>query len=330
MKGSGRAKRTALVTVIFVSVALKTSITNTLNPAARAPLYEHPTADEILHQKIETNKKSHIAADVKTIIHIPSEAKIVAHFHRNRSCSHPQLIGRLSGLFLSKVKWEDRNVVNTNGEYVVVGHYNVPSPGKYFIEVIVTMCTQLDMDVNVTNICMVDPANHRITHLNATVDTEIESANEIGVWFSKMKNYNSTPLYTRYQPPGCLNDPRLASCTGPSDVTRFDPYEFKFLRSFSLKEQLYGKAGRACFVGASHSRVLTQHSNSIIKKLGINNFTAYHQDLRFAASLTQVAAEEMANRCTRVVVGMGQWDRLAESECCRYVQHDCKAFVRKL
>ncbi|KAL7476401.1 hypothetical protein ACHAW6_002267 [Cyclotella cf. meneghiniana] len=42
--------------------------------------------------------------------------------------------------------------------------------------------------------------------------------------------------------------------------------------------------------------------------MGIQNFAAYHSDIRFASNLTQVAAQEMQNRCTKVVVGMGQWD----------------------
>ncbi|KAL3776675.1 hypothetical protein HJC23_005186 [Cyclotella cryptica] len=259
--------------------------------------------------------KSHIAADLKTILHIPSEAKIIVHFSQNRSCSHPQLIGRLSGLFLSKVKWEDRNLVNTNGEYIVVGHYNVLSPGQYFIEIIVTMCTQLDVDVDPTNICMVDPAYHRLTQENATIDADIERAirddnSEIGFWFHNMKNRNSTPLYTRYQPNGCRlpENYGLEHCKGPIDVTRFAPYEFNFVHSFSLEEQLRGKSGRICYVGASHARVLTRFSNLIITKLQIQNFAAYHRDLRFAANLTQVVVKEMQNRCPKVVVGMGQWD----------------------
>ncbi|KAL3785074.1 hypothetical protein HJC23_001452 [Cyclotella cryptica] len=199
MEGSLSAKRIAVVTAVVVSVTLNIIAANSLKPATNAPLSVQDATDQILHPNIETNKNSRIAADVNTILHIPSEAKIIVHFGQNRSCSHPQLIGRLSGLFLSKVKWEDRNVVNTNGEYIVVGHYNVPSPGQYFIEIIVTMCTQLDVDVDPTNICMVDPVHHRLTQENATIDADIERAirddkSEIGFWFHNMKNRNSTPL----------------------------------------------------------------------------------------------------------------------------------------
>lgn len=314
MEGFQRAKRVILVAVIFASVALNIISTNSLKPATHA-LYEQLTVEQILHHNIEINTKSHIAANVRTIVHIPAEAKIVIHFHQNRSCSRPQLIGRLSGLFLSKVTWENENTITANGELFVVGHYNVPSPGKYFIEIIVTICQQLDMDVDVTSLCMVDPSHHRLTQENATIDADIESEirdekTRIGFWFNKINYNNSTPLYTRYQPDGCRLPENHATerCQVPMDTTRFDPYEFKFFQSFSLEEEVRGKAGRVCYVGASHSRVLTRFSNLIITKMGIQNFAAYHSDIRFASNLTRVAAQEMQNRCTKVVVGMGQWD----------------------
>jgi hypothetical protein len=213
------------------------------------------------------------------------------------------------------VKWEDGNVTSANGELFVVGHYNVPSPGKYFIEIIVTICQQLNMDVNVTRLCLVDPVHHRLTQENATIDADMESAirdekSRIGFWFNNMNIDNLTPLYTRYQPDGCRLPENHATerCQVPVDTARYDPYEFKFFQSFSLEEQLRGKAGRVCFVGASHSRVLTRFSNTIVTKLGIQNFAAYHSDIRFVSNLTHMAAQEMQNRCTKVVVGMGQWD----------------------
>jgi hypothetical protein len=322
------AKRIAFFTIIFISVTLYTyNDMKSMNvvPATTSfiPNYEQASGSLLLQPNIEINndREARIISDVGAIIHVPTEAKIIVHFKQNRSCSNPQLLGRLSGLFLSDIKWSESNFVGANGELDVVGHYEVPSPGTYYIEIIATMCQQLDVDVDATNICVLDPAHHRLTHANATIDATTARKREIGFWFNNLRTSTSTtPLYIRYQPPDCRNgNEHLERCKWPMDLTRFDPYEFRFTESFSLKEQLDKHKGgglrRVCFVGASHSRVLTRFADSILA--GVNNRAAFHQDVRFAAGLTEMAAKNML-KCNKVVVGMGHWDLSAPTPFAEY------------
>jgi hypothetical protein len=312
------AKRIAIFTIIFILVTYTTNTHNTNINVAPTTTSLTPSFEQAMgslkHPNIEINKgEARISSDVGSISHVPKEAKIIVHFNQNRSCSSPQLVGRLSGLFLSDIKWSDSNFVGANGEIDVVGHYEVPSPGTYYIEIIATMCQQLDVDVDITNICVLDPANHRLTHANATIDATTTRQREIGFWYNNLRTSNYiTPLHIRYQPQDCRKgNEHLKRCKGPMDLTRFDPYAFRFTESFSLKDQLDRNEGggirRVCFVGASHSRVLTRFAGSILA--GVNDVVALHQDVRFAANLTEMAVKDKNMlKCTKVVIGMGHWD----------------------
>lgn len=152
------------------------------------------------------------AADVESITHVPDTATILVRLKRNRtSCAEPQLIGRLSGIHLSKVKWSYEELTHHD---VIVGHYSVPAPGPYFIEIIVTMCERLDINTDAKNACLVNPSQHRITHDNATIAAlytvnstdKTNDTTTIGIWYHHLhflRNHKLQPLHTRYQPQGC-------------------------------------------------------------------------------------------------------------------------------
>lgn len=286
-------------------------------PEPTTASYSTPFHHPLFHQGIPINRETPIAADVDSIVHIADEAKILVYLHSNRTtCIEPQLIGRLSGYFLSKIKWSYQHVTNHN---VIVGRYTVPSPGNYFLEIIVTMCQALDMDTDATNVCLIDPSQHRLTMDNATLDAALITTNNnnnnaegIGFWYNKnevtMDTTDATssikPLFTRYQPQNCRGDnAALDRCKIPTDVTRFDPYEFQFNSQFFLNDEyLKGKEGRLCFIGASHSRVLARFANQIS-----NNIHVLQVDHRYVANLTQ-SEVGYASKCGKVVIGMGQWD----------------------
>jgi hypothetical protein len=179
------------------------------------------------------------------------------------------------------------------------------------------MCQALDMDTDATNVCLIDPSQHRLTMDNATLDAALITTNNnnnaegIGFWYNKNEVTVDTtdassikPLFTRYQPQNCRGDnAALDRCKIPTDVTRFDPYEFQFNSQFFLNDEYSkGKEGRLCFIGASHSRVLARFANQIS-----NNIHVLQVDHRYVANLTQ-SEVGYASKCGKVVIGMGQWD----------------------
>ena len=112
------------------------------------------------------------------------------------------------------------------------------------------MCRQFDMGDDAKYACLVAPENHRLTDENATIELDNsttareDTASSIGFWYNKLNSSSITPLYTRYQPPGCRTSVAdIEHCTGPVDVTRFDPYEFTFTKPFSLRDQLRDTEG---------------------------------------------------------------------------------------
>ena len=284
------------------------------------------TKDLLVYPKVQVNKESPIISNVKRIVHVPDEAKIVIILNQHRTCAQPQLIGRLSGTSLSKIKWDVEEITNESGDLLLTGHYSISKQGTYFIEIIVTMCQKLNMDDDVKNICLVNPAEHRITQEAATIRAvhlastrERQDKSIIGFWFNTLTNANdstATPLYTRYQPQDCRSyrNHVLKRCKDHIDTARFDPYQFEFTQQISIQDDLKGKSGRLCFVGASHSGVLTQFSRMSMKPLGIQSISVRHLDYRFAANLTQPAMLDAMENCDNVVIGMGQWDASSRNE----------------
>jgi hypothetical protein len=97
-----------------------------------------------VHESIPLNREIAHDLDVEHIVHFPDTGTILVQLQRNRTCVEPQLIGRLSGIHLSKVKWSYEELKRD----LIIGHYSVPSPGPYFIEIIVTMCQRLDANAD--------------------------------------------------------------------------------------------------------------------------------------------------------------------------------------
>ena len=68
------------------------------------------------------------------------------------------------------------------------------------------------------------------------------------------------PLHTCYQPLGCMENHTLDYCKEHADVSRYEPYKFRFDSEFSSFESLSGEKGTLCFAGASHAGVLRDFS----------------------------------------------------------------------
>ena len=276
-------------------------------------------------QVLPLNQNCTIAGDLQKIMHDPAKSKIKVILKRYRRCSKPQLIGRLSGPALTTVKW-DRHVNTDENDWdgeSLIGYYHVLMPGKYFIEIIVTTCVELTFNTDIKPICLEDPAHHRCTMDNATInviDTTIQNKMQekaIGYWF--YEGDEQVPLYTRYQPQVCsrkMADPVCAAM----ELSRFDPYKFKFSADFDLKDHLKGKEGVVCFGGASHGSLLGYFTSNILRQMEDNNVSGIYHESKgtmkyipyardFASRHGRQKVQNMINEnCTKMVIGTGQWD----------------------
>lgn len=277
---------------------------------------------------IEINPNSTIANDIIEITHDHTPQSIMVHLKptQQRQCQQPQLIGRLSGPFISKLKWTNQlqRTVSSNGEEtdVLMGYYDVPEPGQYFLEIIVLMCIEFTTDSFFQDKCLEDPDHHRVTGEEASIEVSninygmIQDKELIGYWYNTLEKSKHEPLYTRYQPQGCREDDAAVSprCSQHTDLSRFDPYEFHFtykdLKLDYLKKLLEDKHDKVCFVGASHAYWLDHKGTDLLKQLGINTVLVdwfpknqirffKEEDLQYLSS---------GKNCTKVVIGFGQWD----------------------
>ena len=273
---------------------------------------------------IPLSNNSTIAGDISKILHNQREGKLTICFKPQRRCARPHLIGRLSGPALSTVKWDMRWDENEQEEaeddLLINGSYHVPMHGVYFIEVIVLTCPEIAFDTDVRQICLEDPSHHRITKNNATI-TVIKSSNNdeaavhaIGYWHYEGKE--KEPLYTRYQHQICSSKEgaRTSLCQEAVDLSRFENYNFKYTNEFDLKDHLNGKNGVVCFQGASHARFLSELSAKILNRdaqgENISCAPAPHQMVKWVGDFSNPGTIQniMIKNCTKVVVGIGQWD----------------------
>jgi hypothetical protein len=317
---------------------------------------------------IDVNSNSILSQDVHRILHFPHESKIAIYLNKQRNCARPQLIGRLSGMALTIVTWEkgyystsvpppagnENEVqsggnndadVNNNTEYndsgtspswdVLIGHYTAPQQGRYFIEIIATMCEELQYDTDFAGICLVDPTQHRMTRDDAFIDvisapslllqsTHLSSnhltSDVIGFWWHDEESFTAPqPLFSRYQPQNCRREPEIYTprCQMATDLSRFEHYRFKFLtpqyHDEHLRSFLEGKTDKICIVGASHARVLRAHISSLLtNNLAVTSVYAEPRGFnhtRYAHDFDEGRISLIiAWKCTKVIIGTGQWD----------------------
>ena len=193
-----------------------------------------------------------------------------------RICSNPRFFGRLSGPYITAIQWEQESSSSTStttksttdiiGNNMltnvsstttmmpmampvsikqITGHYSVPSPGRYFIEVISLLCNDLSFETNFKKVCLEDPTSHRITNSTAFIDvvaTTAAAAAELvahqhnikkdspplGHWKWSLPDVPEEALFTRYQPIGCGLQDVSPRCQVPMSRARFSPYEFVY------------------------------------------------------------------------------------------------------
>jgi hypothetical protein len=266
-----------------------------------------------------------LASEIKTISHIPRKRQIVIT-HRSRLCAKPYVIGRLSGEYVSIVQNWTHVPVNDTAETLsqLVGHYNVPSKGKYYLEIIGLLCNDLSWDGEYKHVCLEDPSYMKLTDDWAHIYINSLGANEnaldrdvvsIGHW--KTNKVVSMPLQTRYQPQGCREE-KIDRCFLPMSKDRFDPYQFEFQnqnKSSFIQERVLAANTITkqnillCFVGLSHAREMAAAVNIWLQKLNASNIKAVNVDAQFPRLVNQqfIQNKIIGRKCTRTVIAAGQW-----------------------
>ena len=295
---------------------------------------------------------STLQSDILKITHEPMNNLIIIHFksssdyeqqRQQRQCKTPIVRGRLSGPYLSIINWQqkfEQDIPNTNTSTStatriitkLIGSYQVPATGTYYIEIIGIMCNHhfYIKDDNFKPYCLIHPTQHRLTsdyaYINVNV-TNDENDNEddndkeeedgrIGYWkwnaasTSLSNTTSNTPLYTRYQPHDCHHEEKdLPRCTIPSDILRFDPFEYVFnsnvnhtITSFIQQQQQQqqqqapsskssslssmtknndssrsnNQNSTVCILGFSHSRYIVSTMNQILNSAVIATINNQH------------------------------------------------------
>lgn len=285
-------------------------------------------------EHVPINPNSTIADDLLTIFHHPRTSKIAVHFRPDSRCTHPYLMGRLSGPLLSMVSWDrleppanrTANHTASNRIRVATGRYRVPRGGHYFLEILVIICKPV-----AEGTCLEDPGRHRLTAKGAAIWIDAEEDRTtaagttvaahhtwkkpaaVGYWYNTLANASDhEPLYTRYQPPHCRSPlDKTARCRPATDLSRFAPYRFAFghanLTRDSLRERLrkFSRNPTVCFVGASHASVLNKTTGSLLEGVA----TVARIEVRHADEFGNWHIGALVGRnCTKVVFGTGQWD----------------------
>lgn len=316
-----------------------------------------------------------LASEIESISHIPRERQIVIKFYssgssnsgnhfRRRICNKPFVIGRLSGPYLSMIdNWtpifannikksdqSDHNETSREdvGETVdqLVGEYNVPFTGQYFLEIIGLLCNDLHWNEDYKNVCLEDYASMQLTGDSASINihTLVTTPNEfagstdvsddltIGHWKwvgKETSGLNSDrdsdiqyiPLHTRYQPPSCRDKIAInETCKSHMSLDRFEPYQFQFhfydepdrVRSRALaitNNSSNDGQTQLCFVGLSHAREMAAAVNVWLQQWSMSNIVAKNYDAQFPRLINENFIQKIiiGRGCTKTVIAAGQW-----------------------
>lgn len=200
--------------------------------------FQHKAATQLF-----LHPNSSLKDDVLSIVHHPQEAAISIQFKENASCPHPYLRGRLSGPALVVLgEWTYQN--RADGANMLSGIYRAPYPGHYFLEIIAIFCDDFsrnqahitpnssalwESEVDFSRICTQPSSQRQLTSSNAVIDVTKASLEGLeGNWLWNGSIH--TPLYTRYQQPGCYKGSNVPECTNSrTSVEPFADYSWQFM-----------------------------------------------------------------------------------------------------
>jgi len=283
---------------------------------------------------IDLNSKFYYKRDLRSIVHIPEEARVRVKLNVNATCPQPYLMGRLSGPALVKIgPWKHKSPSG-----VLEASYDAPVRGTYFIEIVILYChdafyditnnhsdwqndPSMNMDYSTT--CAVDPNRFAMTSKNASIKVDTlrswQTSKFGGYWWNVAQNQSTFSSYqkvsTRWQPTGCRKS-KDPICTKHTEVARFQPYEFRltFNKDRESNAGAYDDKKRdtlICPMGASHSRFL--HENSVAMGMvesAINVSMAYYRaGARYPWDFSSERVSKYIHKlnCDYLVVATGQW-----------------------
>jgi len=163
-------------------------------------------------------------------------------------------------------------------------------------------------------LCVEDLRRHRITAKGSkiTVDGKRETPRGLGEWRSNTPAHEHVPLYTRVQPP--CPDSGDCDIDAYTDTTRFSGYYFAHSTHLNATQLEKNNLTKLCFLGASHSRTITEILSETVKLVQPDVIThLYAQDPgdllnRDEPNVYQNAFRQVETaNCTDVVLGIGQW-----------------------
>mmetsp|Transcript_5028 Transcript_5028/g.10170 ORF Transcript_5028/g.10170 Transcript_5028/m.10170 type:complete len:501 (+) Transcript_5028:157-1659(+) len=303
---------------------------------------------------------SRLLSEVESISHFPYESKISVKFKRGgRLCFKPYLTGRLSGPYLSQItRWEEvtlngghgiatyqagNHIENNSTVGEIIAYYEVPEAGHYFLEIIGILCNDIGINERYEGKCLEDPANHRITHMSASINAVKVSSSTYGRSRESLRDHRDgywkwsinspfEPLFTRYQPIGCRNetDKLDSRCSVPMTLKRFEPYQFYYVghtrdnsvktisvdrrasivKSQALVENRADENINLCFVGQSHAREMAREIRLWLESWNVTNISAKHVDrARYPNEVTKSYIQEYTTKfkCSKSIIAAGQW-----------------------
>jgi hypothetical protein len=110
-------------------------------------------------------------------------------------------MGRLYGQYLTSIQWNDENMKMTQeaDTYVtrqdaITGYYKIPSPGRYFIEILGLLCNDFQFDAQFRDICLEDTSHNHLTAKKSFIDVTVTTTNATELNFPATNAINKNPL----------------------------------------------------------------------------------------------------------------------------------------
>jgi hypothetical protein len=280
------------------------------------------TSTILYEEIIPLTSVSTLSADVVKVSHFPDLAKIIIYLKTpasERHCEFPTFRARLSGHAIAIVEWDVPTIVDmddaghSDQSNEIVGHYRVPSKGKYYIEIISLFCERISYNTNFKAMCFEDPNRHRITADTASIQVSKDvpiAGMHIGFWKWKDPTKEIVPLFTRFQGQGCLGQVNNQTCNDAANLTRFDDYTFTWSGPKSDEELNNKYTGlqplKLCLIGFSHTRAMLAQMNSL--RIPRNKIIYHWAKSRYPNNIDADFVQELINlNCSKALVGVGQW-----------------------
>lgn len=315
-------------------------------PVRNALPQQHFSGNVPVQQKTSfpVNPGATIANDTISIEHVPEESAIIVALNPDGRCTKPYLRGRLSGPALVLLEWSFSSLDSiTTRTSKMVGKYQVPISGTYFLEIIIITCQDFshDLDFDFQTTCVEDVRKHRLTESNTKlhIPRNNDKTTMPGFWLHRQPQggeYDHKSMHTRFQPRGCMRvgDPTHedfahppAHCSEPTSLDRFEPYatfeynlqeegRSKWVHLYpstvdsNTKELLQANQHtKICLVGASHSRTLkasmVQYHNITMAR---NNIEIEWINVKHPYNVNnKTIATLIVAKCDKIILGVGQW-----------------------